>query len=427
MCDTFVALGKSTNDGATIFGKNSDRQPNEPQEVIYVPRAQPTKKAVKCTYIEVPQVDVTNAVLLSKPVWIWGCEMGANEYGVVIGNEAVFTTRQSKEPGLLGMDLMRLALERGKSAPECMEIIIDLLEKFGQGGNAGFEDTLFYDNSYIIADFEQAWVLETAGRDWVAEKVESVRSISNGLTIEKEWDRKSAGIEQGTNFKKKYATFLYTYFSRCKIRRETTEGELKKLIERLDWSDAMSILRIHNPKVKVWTPAKGSMRDICVHSGPSLTRPDQSTGSLVSILKKDFQIHWFTGTSAPCTSIFKPFTFKGELPDMGPSPEKKFQAGSLWWDHEILHRLIIRDYPTRIGVIENERDELERSFINQAKKLREANASEKEWGEFSRNCIEKSKAVEQEWLKKVKEMPILAKAFTKWDKTVNKKCDIVFD
>ena len=50
-----------------------------------------------------------------KPAWIWGCEMGANEAGVVGGNEAIHTllsdelTKRDGTPikSLLGMDLLR--------------------------------------------------------------------------------------------------------------------------------------------------------------------------------------------------------------------------------------------------------------------------------------------------------------------------------
>lgn len=63
---------------------------------------------LQCTYIEIPQVEQTHAVVLSKPAWMWGAEMGANDQGVCIGNEAVWT-REPVAPGeaLLGMDLVR--------------------------------------------------------------------------------------------------------------------------------------------------------------------------------------------------------------------------------------------------------------------------------------------------------------------------------
>ena len=66
---------------------------------------------VQCTYIDIDAVETTHAVVLSKPCWMWGAEMGANEHNVCIGNEAVWNKAQSKaEDGkhkLLGMDLVR--------------------------------------------------------------------------------------------------------------------------------------------------------------------------------------------------------------------------------------------------------------------------------------------------------------------------------
>jgi len=103
MCDIFVALGNAISDGSVIFGKNSDREPNEAHELVLIPHAHHEEgENLSCTYINLPQVKEINAVLLSKPFWIWGAEMGANEHGLVIGNEAVFTrVPYDKESGLM--------------------------------------------------------------------------------------------------------------------------------------------------------------------------------------------------------------------------------------------------------------------------------------------------------------------------------------
>ena len=66
------------------------------------------------------------------------------------------------------------------------QVITGLLGAHGQGGPCS--DTLpdfSYHNSFLVADPGEAWVLETAGTLWVAEKVEAgVRNISNCLRSE---------------------------------------------------------------------------------------------------------------------------------------------------------------------------------------------------------------------------------------------------
>ena len=138
MCDTLVALGNSTKDGNAIFGKNSDRPPNEAQVVEYHPPRDYDEELVKCTHISIPQVKHTYAVFLSRPFWMWGAEMGANEHGVVIGNEAVFSKEEVPDMGLLGMDLLRLGLERGSNAREALDVITQLLGTHGHGGTCEY-------------------------------------------------------------------------------------------------------------------------------------------------------------------------------------------------------------------------------------------------------------------------------------------------
>lgn len=165
MCDTFVATPSFTGTSSMIFGKNSDREPNEAQALLRVPARSKESKTF-CTYIQVPGAKQTQEVILSKPFQMWGAEMGANESGVVIGNEAVFTKIpfEKKNQGLTGMDLLRLALERSKDAETARETILQFLEKFGQGACGGYTNpSFYYHNSFIIADFKSAFVLETAG------------------------------------------------------------------------------------------------------------------------------------------------------------------------------------------------------------------------------------------------------------------------
>ena len=139
MCDTVVAVGNSTKDGSVILGKNSNRVANEAHNIEYIPRKKHSRNSkVKCTYISIPQVEQTYDVLLLKPFWMFGCEMGANEHCLTIGNEAVWTKEPIRNTGLLGMDLMRLALERTKTAKTALEAIVSLLGEYGQGGQCSY-------------------------------------------------------------------------------------------------------------------------------------------------------------------------------------------------------------------------------------------------------------------------------------------------
>ena len=53
----------------------------------------------------------TCEIVLSKPAWLWGAEMGVNEHAVAIGNEAVWNRLSCPQydsvTRLLGMDLLR--------------------------------------------------------------------------------------------------------------------------------------------------------------------------------------------------------------------------------------------------------------------------------------------------------------------------------
>ena len=390
MCDTLVALKNSTSDGSVILAKNSDREPNEGHGLLFFPRMQhdPDTERVQCTYLEVPQVRETYAVVLSVPHWMFGCEMGANEHGVAIGNEAVFTKEPERDTGLLGMDMMRLALERSKTASEALETIVSLLETHGQGGVCGFEDKkMKYHNSFLIADLNEAWVLETADRFWIAEKVKDIRTISNCLTIGLHYDRIhpeliSHAIKRGYcssesdfNFRKNFtagALDKRTWGGKGLERHSYTTTALRDGQGKIDVSLMMQILRAHSPKnlamAGSWDPSRSRMDCICIHAKPIFV-PTQTTSSYIGHLLPELRTHWFTGTAAPCTSLFKPVFIEAGLPDLGPTPRGVYDGNSLWWSHERLHRNILERYPSRIKTIKQCQHDFESKYLTRVSQL----------------------------------------------------------
>ncbi|HHE65124.1 MAG TPA: peptidase C69 [Bacteroidetes bacterium] len=364
MCDTYVSLHGSSKDGSVIFGKNSDRLESEPQLITYQPRkTYSSGEMLKCTHISIPQVKETAAILLSQPYWIWGAEMGANEYGVAIGNEAVATKEPLQETGLLGMDLLRLGLERGKTAREALNVITSLLEEFGQGGPHN-KKGLNYHNSFIIADLNEAFVLETAGKWWIVEIVKEYRSISNNISIRGKGDMRREGIVQHAiemGYCKDDSDFDFKLiFSPSPLPEVFPENS----------RDGCSLNQLGKNRGNI-TPAlmMDFLREhevgICMHK-----RGNQSVGSQVSHLRKDVKksIHWFTGTTIPCLSIFKPYVFPidGQWA-LKPGPYDEIDSEWIW----VKHHEFIAPYKKNPKKENAERDiyykkirEIEKELIN---------------------------------------------------------------
>jgi len=189
VCDCLVALPVATGRAVSLFAKNSDRPPAEQQDVAWSPPRR-DRSPLRVTHVSVPAATGdTLGCLLSRPRWCWGAEHGVNEAGVAIGNEAIYTTDDPRHapPALIGMDLVRLGLERAATAAGAVEVMTALLERHGQGGS-GHDPALVpggrpYWSSFLVADPAEAFVLETSGTTWMVEEVRDVRAISNRTTI----------------------------------------------------------------------------------------------------------------------------------------------------------------------------------------------------------------------------------------------------
>ena len=363
MCDTLCALPGWSKSGNTLLAKNSDRSPNEPHVVRFVPaQLHAPNSKVTCTYIAVPQAEHTCAVLLFKPDWIWGAEMGVNEHGVSIGNEAVFTKAKKGPDALLGMDLLRLGLERSKTAEEAVSIIATLLETHGQGGNCGYDHDFRYDNSFLIADPERAFILETSGRNWVAAEVKEKGAISNGLSLRGEHTLRH-GVAAGCNFAQTYREPVYTFFSASKARRSQSSCMLMEGLQ--DPAAMMRALRHHPVSLEGREFARGAVNSVCMHAGGLVG--DHTTGSFVAVLRKNAPMTiWATGASTPCISAFKPLFFG--IKSGAPIFDGEAEGRAYWLKRERLHRAVLAGL-IDVPELKSRRNALEAAWLEEEAQL----------------------------------------------------------
>ncbi len=371
MCDTLVALSSATASGDVLFGKNSDREFNEAHYLEQHARAEHAAgTSLRLTHREIPQARLTNAVLLSKPHWIWGAEMGANEYGLAIGNEAIFSRIEaSLEPGIIGMDYVRLALERARSVDEAVDVITTLLRRYGQSGQSGFKRVMSYHNSYLIADTAGGAVLETVDREWVLRRARDVCAISNVISIQSTFDVCSQSLalradELGAVQDQGPLSFKAVFEDAPKVlsgtyRRARTIELLGEARGRLREADIFRILRDHREGPPIEGRPGGPR--ICMHHRDSPL--GHTTGSWVSHLRKGRVVHWVTATAAPCTSVFKPLLAVGPLPAHGSRPGAGEDSTSLWWRHEQLRQRLERTSDAQLTEFNAERDSLETEFL----------------------------------------------------------------
>lgn len=335
MCDTLCVLPSWSQTKTTMLAKNSDREPNEPHIVRYYPaKDHAPNELLHCTYITIPEARHTHAVLLFKPDWIWGAEMGVNEHGVAIGNEAVFTKSRNPDKALTGMDLLRLGLERADTAKSALETIIEMLGEFGQGGNCGYTKDFRYDNSFLIADPASAYILETSGKNYAFKQVQDKDAISNRLFIRSDHSAVS-GLTDDADFAGRFTEPVFSHFAKGNKRRALSLCAIEN--GPVNAAQLMRALRTHAPKFDGHEFSRGSVGSVCMHAGGIIG--DHTTGSFVAVLRQHQPMTiWATGASTPCIAAFKPVFLSVTQP---PVFDNDPQAHDYWLQREHIHRAIL--------------------------------------------------------------------------------------
>lgn len=372
MCDTMIKIQEK----GVIFGKNSDRSPNEPNLTLFYPAQTPKDRKQKCTYITVEQPKKTHPVLLVSPSWMWGAEMGINDRGVIIGNEAVFThSKDKKTERLTGMDILRLALETADDAKMAKDVILQLQDKYGQGGNCGFDKPFYYDNSFLIADKNEAFILETSGKEWIIKPVVNQGNISNRLSIS---DSPLVSNQPEDGFSHHHTEPVFTYFSGSLTRQNQAKSHLEST-GTFDVSAMMQILQSHREQDLPHLFRKGSVQSVCMHKS---FLGDHTTGSMIVESRKTIDTIWITGCSTPCLSLYKPVYFGVTVPPVFINRQACLEY---WLEREYLVRAIFaglidqKAYQTQLN-------SLQKNFIEGDRQLFLSSPTPAQLQEYALKC-----------------------------------------
>ena len=374
-CDSLVALGSATADGAVLFAKNSDRPANECQPLLQLPRrAHAVGSALRCTYIEIPQVAETCRLIGSRPFWCWGFEHGLNEHGVAIGNHTVYSKEYLEGKGLIGMDLVRLGLERGRSAEHAVEVITALLEAHGQGGSGYFDKDWPYHNSFLVADRSGAFILETSDRHWAVRRVEDVGSVSNHLSIGADWDALSDGviedaIAQGwwREERDERFDFAAAFRDTSVVRESASSGRHQRtcaLLEagkgRINVAALKAALRDHygrlGPPVDL-SYADPHYLSICMHAEPVGT----TTASIIAHIPTAAgePLTYWASLGSACLGAFIPLYVDADIPAALSRGGEHPSDDSPWWQAKRILTLVEADWPARAPRVRQELHQFE--------------------------------------------------------------------
>jgi dipeptidase len=316
-----------------VFAKNSDRPPDEAQ-VMLAHSARRAGGPLDTQYLRMPDAGA-HALVGSHPTWLWGLEHGVNEHGVAIGNERVWTIDDPRvqTAGLIGMDLVRLGLERGASADDALDAMTAALAEHGQGGSGEHGRVEPYFSSFMIADARGGWVLETSARTWAARPVGDGSAISNRISISSDWTKASADVAPGADFDHWRSRTIRTSIAdhrlaatgACVARRSTSPDPPSR---RGAVADVVATLRDHGNgpwgapgertdadresqghPVPSYHDADDRHVTVCMH-----LRDDQATtASFVTELRTDAPPRAWACLGSPCASVFVPF-FPPDVP-----------------------------------------------------------------------------------------------------------------
>jgi len=394
-CTCAICPPGTTKDGSMIFAKSGQR-PNEeafflanypggthaPGEMvkIFAPNAPDVILG------EIPQASITYAVRGDQAYDKWGFEEGMNEWGVTIGNVAVRHNLNEEDVAerdaaldpdrpmiSTNWDILRLALERGKTAREAVKVAIDIKMNYGMHTASS--------HAYAIVDEDEAWILELPPHGYIAWRIPDDLPVAftNIPTIRTDYDIISPNlisdaIKNGWHKEGDEFDFSFSYMSgddytpRNEIKRARVEGLIYAENGNLDVQYIMDVMR--DTRKDDWSEPRFMPQHF--YRLVDETTPSSSTaGTVVAHLRKDLpdsikHLYW-RAVASPKTSVFTPLYWGADVPEEWEYMAlNEFDPKSPWWAFDVLDRMSRVNYEVFNPIVANVWKSVEERNVRQA-------------------------------------------------------------
>ncbi|RMF19896.1 MAG: hypothetical protein D6758_00775 [Gammaproteobacteria bacterium] len=278
------------------LGMNQSAPRGQPQRVErYAGLTLPPQ--IELTHVTVPRFSQESQdLIVGRPAPLWGVSMGVN-YGGVAGSviRAGKPGRLERFSPLLKEDLLRLALMQAHSAKAAVGVVTAYLERFGEIRGRTVAPAV-----YVFADAGSLWLLETEGNLWWAQPVGHMEAVVGAPAWPGDAVLKALNARP-ENRRPKLAL-------ETDARRATLLKGLAHVINHHETGHFTPVADILRGDVMGhWEQQEGA---VCRHG--RLWQRETANSMLVHLEVGKAPRLWFTGSSRPCISLFKPVQWDAE-------------------------------------------------------------------------------------------------------------------
>ena len=285
--------------------------------------------------------------------------VGLNERGVTMAcNWAHSREANLEKVGIRRYAMRQLILEQAPTARHGVALIGKFIETYGQADWGGLV--------YVLADPDEAWVVETTTNHWVAKRIgdDEIWVTANRFKLGADYDLSSKGLVEDAakngwyDPKEGQFHFAESYGEPSKMNQGYDQDREDRVLEmlrerkgRISTEDLFSVLRDRYEGTDKFTaPQPFEVWREEINKFPKLHRAINTNitqSSSVVLLRKEAvfgPVMWYA-MATPASSGYFPVYARGkQIPASFSNNESTRSDGSAWWTFRLLQQLMDVNY-----------------------------------------------------------------------------------